>query len=141
MFYKPLVYPLLIQVALTAAVWIWLYATRLTTIVKNDIDPESLKVAADSQQKLKHVAGPSDNFRNLFEAPVLYYVAILLALELLLQNRLLISLAWTYVFLRIAHSIVHVTYNRVAHRFMAYFSSTLVLWAMWGVIAYEVWQR
>ena len=33
--------------------------------------------------------------------------------------------------LRALHSLIHVTYNRVTHRFLAYVASTLLLFGMW----------
>jgi hypothetical protein len=36
-----------------------------------------------------------------------------------------------YVGLRALHSLIHVSYNRVVHRFLVYVASTLLLFAMW----------
>ncbi|MGH8034763.1 MAG: MAPEG family protein, partial [Lysobacterales bacterium] len=63
--------------------------------------------------------------------PVLFYLAILLSLVLLVQDDLLVQLAWGFVAFRVLHSLVHCTYNRVMHRFLAYLSSCLLLMLMW----------
>ena len=34
--------------------------------------------------------------------------------------------------LRALHSLIHVTYNRVVHRFLVYVASTLLLFGMWA---------
>jgi hypothetical protein len=39
--------------------------------------------------------------------------------------------AWLYVALRYIHSFIHLTYNRVAHRFAVYALSTVILWVLW----------
>lgn len=135
MFYKPLLYPLLIQVGITALVWIYLYFTRLSEMARNKIDPQDLVDKDKAGTLLKAVSGPSDNFKNLFEIPVLFYTAILLCLILFIQNSVIVTLAWMFVLLRALHSLIHVTYNRVVHRFLVYFCGTLVLWAMWFMIA------
>jgi hypothetical protein len=45
-----------------------------------------------------------------------------------------------FVVLRIAHSCIQCTYNKVMHRFYAYLTGGLVLWTLWGVLAYGLLQ-
>lgn len=82
---------------------------------------------------------PNRNYMNLLELPLLFYVAMLLALTTGAGTALLLSLAWVYVALRVVHSLIHVTYNHVLHRFLAFAASNCVLLAMWvllgGVLA------
>jgi len=42
-----------------------------------------------------------------------------------------LSLAWTYVALRVVHSVVHLTYNKVAHRLVFFAASNFVLTVVW----------
>jgi hypothetical protein len=135
MFYKPILIPLLVQVLLTFAVWGYMYAWRLPEIRRKGIDPQRLKARAGAQQLLTDSAGPSDNLKNLFELPVLFYTAILVSLLLLIQDELLVRLAWGFVLLRVVHSVVHCTYNNVTHRFIAYAISSLFLLFLWIRIA------
>jgi hypothetical protein len=44
-------------------------------------------------------------------------------------------LAWGFVALRVLHSCIHCTYNKVIHRFYAYLAGGMVLWTLWGVLA------
>ena len=90
---------------------------------------------ARSQELLTDSANPSNNLKNLFEMPVLFYVAVLLSMVLMIQDTLLVQLAWGYVLLRVVHSAVHCTYNRVMHRFIAYATSYLFLLFMWVRLA------
>lgn len=71
---------------------------------------------------------------NLFEAPVLFYVACLMAYSLQLESIPLVVLAWTYVAARVIHSMIHLTYNRVYHRMTAFLFSQLFLIGMWVLI-------
>ena len=48
---------------------------------------------------------------------------------------LALTLAWLYVACRIAHSFVHLTYNNVLHRLATFGASTVVLLALWVVLA------
>ena len=141
MFYKALLLPLLAQVTLTMLVWVWLYVSRLSYIHKKRIDPQALADTREAQELLRDVSGPSDNFRNLFELPVLFYTAILVALILFIQAPIMVALAWLYVLLRGMHSFIHITYNDVTHRFVTYLASTTVLWAIWLVLAIEIITR
>ena len=76
----------------------------------------------------------ADNYRNLFEAPVLFYLALVVAFASLQVTALTLGLAWSYVALRAAHSYVHCSYNRISHRFYLFLASNVVLWALWGLL-------
>ena len=77
----------------------------------------------------------ADNYRNLFEAPVLFYLALVVAAVTGNATGLVIGLAWAYVAIRYLHSYIHCTYNRVRHRLYAFLASNLVLWALWIILA------
>jgi hypothetical protein len=130
---NPIFWPMIAQAALVAAVWVWMYVVRIGEIRRRRIDPQSI---ADSRKgaTLEDVT-PADNLRNLFELPVLFF-AVCLALAITDQvTTVQLALAWLYVGLRALHSLIHVTYNRVMHRFAVHAASTLVVFAMWGLFA------
>jgi hypothetical protein len=77
------------------------------------------------------VALSTRHIANLFEVPVLFYVVSLVALSLRVDDRSTLTLAWTYVVLRVVHTSIHLTYNRVMHRMLVFMSSNLVLLALW----------
>ena len=91
----------------------------------------------EAKQLLKDVAGPSDNLVNLFEIPVLFYVALIILYVTDFSSVFYLVLAWAFVLLRYAHSLIHVTYNRVMHRFAVYFAGTLLLWVIWAILGGE----
>jgi hypothetical protein len=131
MSFNPLLLPLLVMVFLTFAVWIYLYALRIPEIQRLGIDPDDLQDRAQAHKLLTVSAAASNNLKNLFELPVLFYLATMIATLLLIQDALLVQLAWGFVILRIVHSLIHCSYNRVMHRFIAYFISCLFLLFMW----------
>lgn len=131
MFYKPILIPLLVQVLLTFSVWVYLYARRIPEIRRNAIDPQKLQDRAAAHALLPDSANASNNLKNLFELPVLFYAAVLLSLVLMIQDPALVRLAWGFVLLRIVHSTVHCTYNNVTHRFIAYALSSVLLLLLW----------
>jgi len=133
----PIWLPCAAMVGLTALVWLKLYADRLGEMRARRIDPQALASARDAAGKLEKTAA-AENFRNLFEVPVLFY---LLCVALALtggSTRGFVSAAWAYVALRSVHTIVHVTYNRVVHRFLVYAASTLLLFGMWAAFVASI---
>lgn len=131
--------PLVAMVGLTFLVWVYLYALRLPYMYRKKIDPELLKLGgAEADALLREVDNPSDNFINLFELPVLFYVAVFSLVALDGVTSVELTLAWAFVLLRSVHSFIHCTYNRVVHRFIAYALSTFSLIALWIFVAVRV---
>lgn len=71
-------------------------------------------------------------FNNQFEVPVLFYVACLGFIYFgYSDSSLAIGLAWLFVGLRAIHAFIHITYNHILHRIIAFWSSFLVVMALW----------
>lgn len=79
------------------------------------------------------------NYMNLLEAPVLFYVASLLIFVTNKTDTTFLYLAWAYVALRIIHSAIHLTYNRVLHRGLTFGASASVLTVIWLRILLALW--
>jgi hypothetical protein len=126
----PIWLPCSAQVALTALVWVKLYADRLGEMRARRIDPQAVATARAAADRLERTAA-ADNFRNLFEVPVLFYVLCVALAVTGGSTPGFVAVAWGYVGLRALHSLIHVTYNRVVHRFLVYVASTIVLFGMW----------
>lgn len=71
------------------------------------------------------------NFANLLEVPILFYLLAGLVITLQINSLLIFNLAWLYVALRLAHTIIHVSYNNVSHRLTLFVLSIVTLLAMW----------
>lgn len=126
----PIWLPLGGMVLVTAFVWFKLYADRLGEMRARRVPPQALASARAASGTLERTAA-AENFRNLFEVPVLFY-ALCIALAVSGSSSPgFVAAAWAYVALRALHSLIHVTYNRVVHRFLVYVSSTLLLFGMW----------
>ncbi len=129
-----ILWPAVAMAGLTFLVWVRLYQLRLGEMARKRIDAQDLASAADSARLLVDTRA-SDNFRNLFELPVLFYAGVLLAAHLDVVDAAALALAWAFVGLRAVHSVVHCTYNHVMTRFVAYALATLVLIAFWVRLA------
>jgi hypothetical protein len=131
MSFNPILLPLLAMVFLTFAIWVYLYALRIPEIKRLGIDPDDLQDRAESHKLLTVSAAASNNLKNLFEVPILFYLAVMITMLLMIQDDVLVWLAWGFVILRVVHSAIHCSYNRVMHRFTVYLISCLFLMFMW----------
>jgi hypothetical protein len=69
---------------------------------------------------------------------VLFYAAVLTIYAAELTSPLYVTLAWVYVVLRLVHSAIHCTYNKVMHRLSVFMAAFLALSLIWGLIAWDV---
>jgi hypothetical protein len=106
--------------------WAWLYATRIPVIRKNKIilDPQGTKEEVNAQIPAK-TRWKADNYNHLMEQPTLFY-AVTLTLALVDAGSGT-KLAWLYVGLRIAHSLVQAIINVIIFRFALFMAASLVL--------------
>jgi hypothetical protein len=132
-----ILWPAFALVALTFVVWVRMYHVRIREMRRLRIHPQSVASSAQAAGRFVDTRA-SDNLRNLFELPVLFYAAVLVAHATGTTDATLLALAWSFVALRVVHSLVHCGYNRVMHRFGAYVAGRLVLWAMWAVLAFAL---
>lgn len=133
-----ILYPVLVLVLQTMVVWAVMYYTRLRFMAHEHVEPQSIADARDADARLGPVSGPSNNFRNLAEVPPLFYLlAVVLFLLGQVDTPYLVG-AWLFVGLRMIHSLIQCTNNRVPHRFAVYFLSTTLLWAMWLRLAWTL---
>jgi hypothetical protein len=123
--------PCVALVALTAIVWVRLYVERIGEMRSRRIQPQSISTSGESAHALQHVKA-SDNFSNLFEVPVIFYALCIGLAVTQSVTPWLVYGAWAFVALRVVHSFVHITYNRVMHRFYAHAASTALLFMMWA---------
>ena len=69
----------------------------------------------------------ADNYNNLMEQPTLFYAAALTLAMLDAGGGLNVVLAWLYVALRVAHSLIHALINVVVLRFAVFMAASIVL--------------
>ena len=131
---KEIFYPMLAMVALTLVVWLRLYIVRIPEMRRLRIHPQSVATSAQKSARLVDTRA-ADNFVNLFEMPVLFYLALVVAHLTAQVTPLVLGLAWAFVACRLLHSLIQCTYNKVMHRFTVYSISTILAWVLWAVLA------
>lgn len=132
-----MLYPPLALALLTFVVGFVMYRRRFAEIRRKRVRVQALATSAGMAAALEDTRA-ADNFRNLFEMPVLFYAGVLVAYAAKLASPALLALAWAYVAARVAHSAIHCTTNRVKHRFLAFATSFWLLAGLWALIGWDV---
>jgi hypothetical protein len=125
--------PVVVLAAWTMVMWFWLYGTRIPALSAAKVDPDD--IVHDPTKGLdqilpKEVMWKAHNYNHLHEAPTVFYaVAITLAI-VGAGDGLNAQLAWLYVGLRVIHSLIQATVNKVKLRFLVFAISSFVLMAL-----------
>ena len=117
-------------VVLTGCVGVLLLFKRVREARAKRIHPQAMSTSTKMAVRLEDVQA-ADNFRNLFEVPVLFYALVAVALAIQQTPGWLVIGAWAFVALRVVHSAIHCTYNKVYHRLTAFAGSFALLMALW----------
>lgn len=122
--------PVVVLLAWTMVMWLWMYVTRIPAMQKAKIDVANLKggtgkdldaiLPADVQWK-------AHNYNHLLAEPTIFYAVCIVLAIIGHGDGVNLSIAWFYVVLRVAHSLVQATVNRVAVRFFLFALSSLCL--------------
>lgn len=134
-----IILPCAAMAALTCAVWLRMYVERFREIRAKRIPPQAMATSRLAARVLQSTQA-TDNFRNLFELPVLFYVLCLALYVTGQASNLFVIAAWVFVLLRMAHSWIQCTHNTVKQRFMVYTASSLLLFGMWIAFAVRLIQ-
>lgn len=103
------------------------------------IRPNDPRVASSSQMAatLPNTRA-ADNYKNLFEMPVLFYALCLALLFTQSVTGAWLAAAWVYVGLRVGHTVVHLAMRHVMLRFALFAASFYLLAGMWAVFAWQL---
>jgi len=122
--------PVLALVCWTLVVFLWMYATRIPAIQRAGIAPQDARFPGALDTLPDGVRQVAHNYNHLMEQPTIFYALVLYTYLAGQQDQLNIALAWTYVALRVAHSLVQGLLNYVPLRFAIFVVSTLALMAL-----------
>ena len=110
---------------------IWLYTTRIPALKKHNVVYDPHRPSEEFHAQLPaEVRWKADNYTNLLEQPTLFYAVALTLVFLDAGSGLNAGLAWAYVALRIAHSLVQALINKVLIRFALFAAASVVLLVM-----------
>jgi hypothetical protein len=122
--------PFLATMLLTLLVWAYMYGRRLPFIFSNGLDSKQMTPAELARVSPPRVSNPSDNLKNLFELPTVFYAVALYLYATQQVDSPYIIAAWGFFLFRALHSFVHCTFNFIPLRFVLYVISAGALWFM-----------
>jgi hypothetical protein len=116
----------------TLIMLLWTALTRFPAIAKSGMDTKNLKPGGRGQDLdgvlPDNVQWKSHNYTHLLEQPTLFYSTIFLLWAAQTVTPMLVSFAWGYTGLRIAHSLWQATVNTIMPvRFGLFLLSTICL--------------
>lgn len=130
-------YPMFAMAMLTIGVGLYLFSMRVRMSKSGLVDPRVFKLnkSKDLPDVLIQTA---NNFSNLFEVPVLFYVACITAVVTQHQSLAMQVLAWLFVISRLAHTYIHLTKNKIIPRLIAFISGVLLVSIMWILLLLQM---
>jgi hypothetical protein len=125
--------PVFATILLTFVVWLYMYVRRIAFIQGRGLTPAEMAIPGRlAELSPPAVSNPSDNLKNLFEIPVLFYALALYLFATSQVDGAYVAAGWIFAGFRAAHSAMHCTLNVVMVRFYLYLISTLAVWYMAG---------
>ena len=127
---SPIFAPAIALVLWSLLMLVWLAATRLPAMSQAGIPV--MKIVGSRGVNLEGVVPDpvnwkAHNYAHLMEQPTLFYATVVILGLVGAGGGINLQLAWAYVALRIVHSLVQATWNRVAVRFTLFLLATAVL--------------
>lgn len=122
--------PFFAMMFITFFVWVYMYIRRISFITKRKLTPKELAPIPFANISPPAVSNPSDNLKNLFEIPVIFYALVVYLFSTNQVDTTYVNAAWVFVIFRALHSVVHCTFNHVMLRFYLYLFSTITVWFM-----------
>ena len=122
--------PVMALVAWSLLIWVWMYVQRIPAMQKAGIKPQEARFPGSLDRLPDAARQAADNYNHLMEQPTIFYAAALAIQVAGHADDMAVRLAWAYVGLRALHSLVQVSINLVALRFLLFAISTGVLAGM-----------
>src|SRR3977135_1290596 len=122
--------PFFATMLLTLVVWVYMYGRRLPFIFSSGLNPKQMTPLELARVSPPQVSNPSDNLKNLFELPTVFYAVVLYLYATNQVDTPYVIAAWGFFVFRALHSAVHCTWNFIPLRFVLYVISAGALWSM-----------
>lgn len=132
-----ILYPMFALAMLTFGIALWMAYLRFAAVRRGDLNVGYYRLNREGTPP-EYLARVSQNFDNLLELPILFYVICLAVYVSGQTDAVHVAMAWLYVGTRAVHSYIHTTYNDVLHRMLPFGLGTLVLIAMWLRLPFQL---
>jgi hypothetical protein len=124
--------PMLAMIIWTFVMWLWMYATRIPAMKKARINAAKMKHKSEMDVLPDAVKRIADNYNHLHEQPTIFFALAIYCHLVGMSDPLTIWLGWTYVVLRVAHSLIQTLWNFIPVRFFVFITSSAVLMVIAG---------
>jgi hypothetical protein len=122
--------PMLALVVWSFVLWFWMYATRIPAMRAAGLDPGKIKRKEDLNVLPLAAKQIADNYNHLHEQPTVFYALLVYSQLVGVHDQANIWLAWSYVAIRIVHSLIQCTTNFVPLRFAVFAVGSFILMAI-----------
>jgi hypothetical protein len=133
-------YPMFAMVLLTLVVAGILLFSRINAARSGSVDPRVFKLN-QSKEIPDRLIQITNNYSNLFEIPILFYIACLLCMVWQFQNQLILGLAWLFVASRVVHTWIHLTRNKIIPRLFAFLTGVICVLLIWILLFMQLVSR
>jgi len=127
-----MLYPMAMMVLLILLVGITAIRARIASVNSGEISVKDFQLTKKSLPD--RVIQTTRCFNNLFEMPVIFYVACTLFISLDIESLIALALAWLFVIFRYTHAYIMLTSNNVIHRMWAFWIAFICTFGLWVIL-------
>jgi hypothetical protein len=131
MSHASILFPMMALIGWTLSVLLLIPYQRFKAVLAGSVTVNDFKLG-ESGRVPGEVSIPNRNYMNLLEIPILFYVVCLTYFVAQKNDPVALTIAWSYVGTRVIHSFIHLSYNKVIHRLLAFAASNVILTVLWG---------
>jgi hypothetical protein len=132
-----LLLPVIGMIFLTVGIALWMLKLRYKAVLEDGVSAKYFKLNRGAKLP-DYLVRVTQHYENLFETPVLFYVAILLILVLNINDMSYVLLSWAYFLSRLVHAYIHTIINRLKYRKYAFMVTSLILILLWVRLSIDI---
>ncbi len=132
-----LLLPVIGMVFLTVGIALWMLKLRYKAVLEDGVSAKYFKLNRGAKLP-EYLVRVTQHYENLFETPVLFYVAILLVLVLHINDMGYVLLSWAFFLSRLIHAYIHTITNRLKHRKYAFMLTSVILVSLWIRLSIDI---
>lgn len=133
-----ILYPVLVQVALTMGLLIVLNRARSASMRENGQQLSDPDVRLGRNTWSPQARKAERSYANQFELPVLFYAIVAFAMITSAVDFLMVALAWVFAVSRLAQAAIHIGPNIIEWRATAFIVGLVAVVAMWVKLAIHI---
>jgi len=132
-----LLLPVIGMVFLTIGIALWMLKLRYKAVLEDGVSVKYFKLNRGAKLP-EYLVRVTQHYENLFETPMLFYVAILFVLVLNINSMEYVLLSWGYLLSRLVHAYIHTGTNNLKHRKYAFLLTSVILIMLWIRVSIDI---